>query len=54
MPAAAAADAEIHADTQHLKHRTAAGVRLFHNDLITDLYIHAAAPFRKIPHFLYK
>ena len=44
MPAALAADLEIHADTQHIKTVGTAGVRFLGLDHIADLYIHGSTP----------
>lgn len=47
-PAADAAQAEIHADAQHLKGVTAAGVRLAHLQTVAHLYIHGGIPLSVI------
>ena len=44
VPAALAADLEIHADTQHIKTVGTTGVRFLGLDHIADLYIHGSTP----------
>ena len=44
VPAALAADFEIHADTQHIKTVGTTGVRFLGLDHIADLYIHGSTP----------
>ena len=52
MPAARAAQAEIHAAAQHQPLLRAAGVLFFHDEDIVDLYVHGVSPFLPLPAYI--
>ena len=52
MPAARAAQAEIHAAAQHQPLLCAAGVLFFHDEDIVDLYVHGVSPFLPLPAYI--